>query len=272
MQYIPPEWQAALEKNNLNTFDAIWELSLPNVDRGNYGRGGFSVVSRYALTMPNGEQQTIYIKRQEDYLCFNPRQPWKRMPTFAREFKNWQRFRKLNIPTFDVVYFATRDVGEHQQAILITKEIPGVDLTKWLTEMQPSGNYSFAQKCAVTKTVAEVMQQLHQPGLKHGHLSPIHIFVNVKPDKPWPEKLQGYFIDLELLRWYPWNDEHIKFDLSMLCRRSPRCSRTQYMRFFKYYLNIPRLTPKAKRLWRTVSTRVLKRWAKKQAMQVPDGG
>lgn len=271
MNYVSTEWKAVLEKNNLPCFDAIWQLSLPIVDSGNYGRGGFSVVSRYELTLPSGEKQTVYIKRQEDYLCFNWRKPWKRMPTFLREFNNWKLFQRLGIPTFDVVYFAAREQGKHQQAILITREIPGVDLQTWLSEMQPSGAYTFAQKAAVTKAVAETLRQLHEKYIKHGHMAGNHVFVNVKPNEAWPGNIKSSLIDLELLRHYFWCCEYRIADLAKLCRRSPRCSLTQYMRFYKHYWGISRLTPKTKKMWRTVAKRIEKKLASKKAVEVTGG-
>jgi len=251
MLYIDTNWADVFNQNQLTTFEDFWKLQLPIVDDANHGRGGYSKVSRYVVTLPNGMQEAIYIKRQEDYTCSSWRHPFSGIPTFEREFINWQRFKKAQLSTYDLLYFAKRKQGGHQQAILVSRELPAIDLTTYLadTKHQSGSNAQFKQRKALVYSVADLLRRMHSAGLQHGHLTPKHVFIGGLPDQ-----IQSYLIDLEIAREVRWGQRRIMInDLARFSRHLKGSSTTERMRFFKSYLNIGRLCPKSKRLWRILA-------------------
>lgn len=90
--FLAAEDRALLERHGLGTFDALWAKQLEAVDEPNTARGGWSSVFRLDL-----EGQGYYLKRQSNYLTRTLHAPFGE-PSFAREFRNISRYRKLGIP------------------------------------------------------------------------------------------------------------------------------------------------------------------------------
>jgi hypothetical protein len=252
MEYIDSNWSTIFAANQLGTFDSIWELDLPYVDSGNYARGGRSMVSRHTISLPNGKKEVIYIKRQENYTCFNWRNPFLGRPTYEREFDNWKIFKELKLPTYELLYFAKRWHGKNLQAILISKELPAQDLGTYIQEIKeptykPSPE-SFKRRKTITSQAAKALRQMHDQNLRHGHMIPKHIFVEVTEPK-------CYLIDLEILRKSFFKRAMIRHDIGRLARHLDGGSLTDKMRFFKCYFGINHLTAKHKRLWRAIHSR-----------------
>lgn len=257
MEYLDPSWSSIFAGNQLSTFDSIWELDLPYVDEGNHARGGKSMVSQHSLLLPNGNKETIYIKRQENYTCFSWRNPFLGRPTFEREFNNWLLFKKLQLPTYELLYFAKRRNGKNLQSILITKALPADDLASFIQEIKKA-NYqstpmSFQKRKKITFHAAKVLRQMHDHNLRHGHMIPKHIFIGDLAAEP-----TCYLIDLEFLRKSLLKRGIIVHDLGRLARHLGGGSLTDKMRFYKYYLRIEHLSRKHKRLWYAINSRATK--------------
>jgi hypothetical protein len=58
-------------------------------------------------------------------------------PTFAREFRNIQRYQQLGIPALEAVFFGERKVGGERQAILMTRALDGWNDLDSLLEQWP---------------------------------------------------------------------------------------------------------------------------------------
>ena len=102
-------------------------LALDAVDEPNTERGGWSSVYRLDLG-----DSAYHLKRQSNHLTRSLRHPLGE-PTFAREFRNIERYRALGIPALQAAFFAQQAVGGERQAILLTRALDGwQDLDTWL--------------------------------------------------------------------------------------------------------------------------------------------
>ena len=257
MQFIHPDWVDIFNYNQLGRFEDIWQLQLPYVDEGNYARGGYSVVSQHTLMLPNGQKETIYIKRQENYRCFDWRNPFSGMPTIEREFNNWKRFQRLGLPTYEMLFCEKRMENGQLQALLISRELPATDLSTFIKEIKEPGYKStpatFQKRKMITHCAASVLRAIHGHKLRHGHMIPKHIFIGGLSESP-----QGYVIDLEILRKSPFRRPVVLHDIGRLARHLGGGSRTDKMRFFKSYLQIDRLSERNKKLWRDLHAQATK--------------
>ncbi len=138
--FIAPQWMEPLQKQELITFRSWWELEGNWADEPNRDRGGWSRVARTTLQGPDGSAKGVYIKRQNNHLCRTLLHPIRGETTFAREFKNIKRLSKHGIQSLDPVFFATRNEGKDQQAILVTEELHGYESLeeiqlRWLNDL-----------------------------------------------------------------------------------------------------------------------------------------
>ncbi|MFP3515901.1 lipopolysaccharide kinase InaA family protein [Pseudomonas sp. SIMBA_077] len=161
--------RSLLERNGLADFDALWNLQLDAVDEPNTSRGGWSTVFRMDL-----EGQGFYLKRQSNYLTRTLHSPLGE-PSFAREFRNIQRYQQLGIPALEAVFFGERKVPGERRAILMTRALDGwSDLDSLLEQWS---QLTREQQQAILRTCGELARQLHAARQVHGCFYPKHIFV-----------------------------------------------------------------------------------------------
>lgn len=185
--FIAAADRALLEQHGLASFDALWSLKLEAVDEPNVERGGWSTVYRLEL----GER-AYYLKRQSNHLTRSPLHPFGE-PTFAREFRNIQRYQRLGIATLQASFFGQRRVAGEQRAILLTQALDGwEDLDGWLARWSQLDE---AYRQAIIRAVGELARELHQAGQVHGCFYPKHIFLREQGGR-W----QACLIDLEKTR------------------------------------------------------------------------
>ena len=161
--------RALLERNGLADFDALWNLQLDAVDEPNTSRGGWSTVFRMDL-----EGQGFYLKRQSNYLTRTLHSPLGE-PSFAREFRNIQRYQQLGIPALEAVFFGERKVPGERRAILMTRALDGWNDLDSLLEQWPQ--LTREQQQAILRTCGQLARQLHAARQVHGCFYPKHIFV-----------------------------------------------------------------------------------------------
>jgi len=246
--YLSSEWQSILEHNRLSDFDAIWPLELKTLGKGNYGRGGHSLVSRYDLHLPQGDTQTVYIKRQENYTCFAWYLPFFKVATLQREFNSSKRCQQIGVGSYEVIYFAAQGQGKKYQSILITKALPAVSLDEWLLNAPKQENYHVALRRQVIQAAAQCIRRLHAAGFCHGNLLAGHIFLQMTP------QIQSALIDLEGMKPLYWNRKRRQmYDLAKLFKFFPKTSsKKDKLQFLKAYLHSEKLTPAVKKLWKSV--------------------
>lgn len=250
--YTNPHWQQILADNQLNNFEALWQLDIPAVDEGNHGRGqnSWSQVCIHRLNSATGNPHRMVIKRQSNYRSRTPRHPIRGISTFIKEYNFIRRYEKLGIPALKVIYCATRQQGKETQVILATEYLEGY---RPLSDIQEgwTGKDSWKQRASVVRNVAQLVAKLHCQRLEHRCLYPKHIFIKTKQPST-----QACLIDLETTRWKPWGYGLPSRDLSTLARRTSNVTNRDRILFLRHYLGIMHLDTRAKKLWRQVERRI----------------
>lgn len=261
--FVNERWGAILAHNGLTGFDAFWTLDAEWFEAPNRRRGGWSGVSRCELRLPEGGTVAIFLKRQENHGTASVLHPIRGVPTFLREFKRIMSYRKRDIPTLEPVYFGMRRVGKDERAVLVTEELAGfVSLEDCVQAWRIDGAPSRSQRHSILKAVAELLKKMHLHGIRHGCFFPKHVFVRINPD----ESVEARVIDLEKSRRRPLKVLCAMRDLYSLSHYSSSTwSHADRLWFFEQYLDIPRLTPFAKWLWRHIDARSAKKKRERKA-------
>ncbi|SFI00551.1 Lipopolysaccharide kinase (Kdo/WaaP) family protein [Pseudomonas guineae] len=207
MDFIASQDRDLLEQHGLASFDALWALKLEAVDEPNTERGGWSSVYRLDL----GET-AFYLKRQSNHLTRSVLHPFGE-PTFAREFRNIQRYQRLAIPALQAAFFAQRRVASEQRAILLTRALDGwSDLDSLLAQWRAR---SESQRSAILQACGTLARQLHDAGQMHGCFYPKHIFL-----RETSGCFDAQLIDLEKTRPLLFGRRDRVKDLEPLLRRA----------------------------------------------------
>lgn len=215
--------QALLARHGLDSFQALWELQLAAVDEPNTGRGGWSSVCRLEL-----EGQGLFLKRQSGYLTRTLHRPFGE-PTFAREFRNIQRYRQMGIPSLEAVFYGQQNTPEGIQAVLLTRALDDwADLESWnerWAEVPAEG------RDAILAAVGTLARTLHGAGQVHGCFYPKHIFLREQAGA-----FQACLIDLEKTRPLIFGQRDRVRDLEPLLRRSHMWSDAEVRQLLSVYL------------------------------------
>lgn len=215
-----------LERNGLADFDALWNLQLDAVDEPNTSRGGWSTVFRMDL-----EGQGFYLKRQSNYLTRTLHSPLGE-PSFAREFRNIQRYQQLGIPALEAVFFGERKVAGERRAILMTRALDGWNDLDSLLEHWPQ--LTHGQQQAILRTCGQLARQLHAARQVHGCFYPKHIFLQADG-----EGYRAQLIDLEKTRPLLLGQRDRVKDIEPLLRRAQVWSADDVRTLLAAYLEQP---------------------------------
>ena len=161
--------RALLERNGLADFDALWAVQLEAVDEPNTSGGGWSSLFRMDL-----DGRGFYLKRQSNYLTRTLHSPLGE-PTFAREFRNIQRYQQMGIPALEAVFFGERKVAGERRAVLMTRALDGWNDLDSLLEQWPQ--LTAAQQQAILRECGQLARRLHAARQVHGCFYPKHIFL-----------------------------------------------------------------------------------------------
>lgn len=224
--FLAAEDRALLERHGLGTFDTLWAKQLEAVDEPNTGRGGWSSVFRLDL-----EGHGYYLKRQSNYLTRTLHSPLGE-PSFAREFRNIRRYRKLGIPALQAAFFGKRKVEGEVRAILLTRALDGWDDLDSL--LQRWSDLSAAQHSAILKACGQLALRLHGVRQVHGCFYPKHIFLKATGDG-----YRAQLIDLEKTRPLLFGRRDRVRDLEPLLRRAPEWRESQLHELLAVYLEQP---------------------------------
>lgn len=254
--FVDARWQPLLARHGLADFEALWNLEAPWFEEPNRRRGGWSGVSRFELDLPDGSKQGFFLKRQENHGTFSWRHPVRGVPTFLREFRKIMHYRFCGIPSLEPVFFAMRQAGKDQRAILVTAELSGfVSMEDRVREWLEHGAPPLAERQEYLRAIGNLLRAMHRHGIQHNCFFPKHVFTRMQPDG----KVEARVIDLEKSRWRPIQTLSARRDLYSLVRQSLHWGRTDRLRFFKHYLGIEHLTPYAKWLWRDIERRSVRK-------------
>lgn len=224
--FLAVQDRALLERHGLGNFDALWAKQLEAVDEPNTAGGGWSSVFRLDL-----EGQGYYLKRQSNYLTRTLHAPFGE-PSFAREFRNISRYRKLGIPALQAAFFGERKVAGEVRAILLTRALDGwSDLDSLLARWT---QLSAGQHSAILKACGLLARQLHGARQVHGCFYPKHIFLRATGDG-----YEAQLIDLEKTRPLLFGMRDRVKDLEPLQRRAPQWSEADLRQLLAAYLDQP---------------------------------
>lgn len=222
--FIAKEEQVLLERHGLASFEALWALKLEAVDEPNNARGGWSSVYRLER-----EGVAFYLKRQSNYLSRSLTHPFGE-PTFAREFRNIQRYQALGIPALQAVFFAERKVAGEHRAILMTRALDGwQDLHEWLHDWSA---LSAETRQGIVEACGQLARQVHDCGQVHGCFYPKHIFL-----QPQGDNFAAQLIDLEKTRSLLLGKRDRVKDLEPLVRRASAWSNEDIRGLLEAYLD-----------------------------------
>ena len=221
--FIADQDRALLERRGLASFDALWSLELAAVDAPNTERGGWSSVCRLEL-----DEAAYYLKRQSNYLTRSLRHPLGE-PTFAREFRNIQRYQRLGIPALQAAFYAQRRVAGEQRAILLTRALDGWQDLHSLLQDWPGR--SRAERAGIVHSCGLLARRLHAAGQMHGCFYPKHIFL-----QPAGDGFAAQLIDLEKTRPLLLGERDRIKDLEPLVRRADNWSEEDVRQLLLVYL------------------------------------
>ncbi len=224
--FIASDDRALLEQHGLASFDALWALKLEAVDEPNTERGGWSSVYRLDL----GER-AYYLKRQSNHLSRSLLHPLGE-PTFAREFRNIQRYATLGVPALQAAFFAQRRVDGERRAILLTHALD--DWEDLYSLFQRWHDLSAARREALIRACGELARRLHAAGQMHGCFYPKHIFLRGRE-----QACEACLIDLEKTRPLLLGRRDRIKDLEPLIRRADPWSSADVAAFIAAYLDAP---------------------------------
>lgn len=239
---VAEHWQEKFSNAGLEGFSDIWDLPPDYVDKLNHRGNGWSGVSRFALKGNDGQQYTLYIKREQDYFQhYRVRRFFFPQLVMQREVKNLLYSRSKNLPTLELMAWGERRQGKKRQGIMITLGLDGyVSLESLIQRWVESGWPPIAEKRRWIRLTAKAVRALHKCGIQHNMLYPKHIFLRDLLVEEKDENVR--FIDLESASRVLFYLHAQYKDLRRLYRYSSVWSRADKMAFFLAYRGHENLT------------------------------
>ena len=224
--FVADAERALLERNGLADFDALWAVQLEAVDEPNTSGGGWSSVFRMDL-----EGQGFYLKRQSNYLTRTLHSPLGE-PSFAREFRNIERYKQLGIPALEAVFFGERKVPGERRAILMTRALDG--WTELDSLLEQWSQLTAGQQQAILQACGQLARRLHAVRQVHGCFYPKHIFL-----QPDGAAYRAQLIDLEKTRPLLLGQRDRVKDIEPLLRRAHAWTEADVRALLAAYLEQP---------------------------------
>jgi hypothetical protein len=256
-QYMLPEWQSILATNQLNDFEKLWNVNAELVEPLNKRRGGWSGVFRINVTLPTGEQRTLFLKRQQNHV-YKPLAHFIRgAPTFRREMKNMKRFMKKSIAIAEPIYYVENGKPGDMRAILITASISPEyrPLDVWLEEWQKSSFPPIKEQREIARKIAYAIRRMHDHHIRHGALFAKHVFLKYTPGGTVAVR----FIDLEKARYWFLPSGKADTDLHALHSSVHQLDTAKKLSFYKEYIKTSRLSKSNIGLLKKIKRRFAKR-------------
>ncbi|WP_438950998.1 lipopolysaccharide kinase InaA family protein [Porticoccus sp.] len=167
---LEPAFAGIFQSLNLDNLSAWWSLAIERVDEPNLTRGGWSEVGRLSFPV-NGQQQTFYLKRQENYNCRTPDSPIRGIPVALREWQKIRWLEKWGVQTLEVACVG-RENSKADRAILVTaalEQFSSFDV--WLARPMPD-----RERATGLSALGHLIGRLHAAGVKHGCLYAKHVY------------------------------------------------------------------------------------------------
>ena len=237
---MAPQWRDWLTQQSLLDFDTLWGLQTQQVEVANKSSRGWSRVGRY-----EHEGSVFYIKKQENYTRSKLPYGLLKVPTAKIEFDKILQYRAKNIPCLDVVYYARRNMGGRDQAMLITESLDGYEALDVAAQKTLIAGDRQRLAVALGKSIAA----LHRSGILHFNLYPKHIYVKSLDHG----RFHLRFIDLEASRRHYGLGSLKRRDIEQLGRHSMFATRSEKLRVFLAYLGKRQLDRTTKKQLRAMN-------------------
>ncbi len=246
--FVAPGWQAIFDSNGLGGFEALWRLEADWFEPPNHRRGGWSGVARVVLTLPDGGERHLFLKRQENHTRKTWRRPLRGEPTFRAEARNLRLLNRKGIAAPELVYYAERLTPRGWQVILATLELEGYQPMDRLIGAWWQAGWSEYRSLrrALISEVAGLLRRFHALRQAHNALHAKHIFID-------PERRAACLIDLEKMRPRLTRRQAMLRDLDTLNRRTRHLSRTDRLRFLLEYMEKPAADRELRKTWKRLA-------------------
>ncbi|WP_456375768.1 lipopolysaccharide kinase InaA family protein [Thiolapillus sp.] len=259
-EFVADGWAELFAHNGLRRFADFWEADFAWFEPPNYRRGGWSGASRVVLQTPGGDEQVVFVKRQENHSRKTWRNPFSGEPTFRSEARNLRFLNDRDIAAPQLVYYAEHRSDKGWQVVLATRELTGyLPLDELLENWRRDGWHKHrAARRRLIPEVADLMRRLHGCRQAHNALHAKHIFVH-------PEKCRACLIDLEKMRPRLTRRQAMLRDLDSSNRHTFHLSRTDRLRFLLHYLQKEGFDASARQLWRELAQMERRKQRKRKA-------
>lgn len=253
MEYLNNSWKSTLKTMGMNSFDDWWQLEAEAAEPPNKKAGNPTAWSHVSvMAAPNGK--TIFVKRQQNFYPNNILQKWRKELTYEREYVNYHKIIAAGVPTYDLVYFASRKQDGLRQAVYVAEGLDGlISLAHIDSHWRENGWPPKEDRRRILTQLLQTVRKMHQKGILHNALSPRHLFFNLSLDKPYeiPDNIEFRLIDFERLKELkPGSDAAINRDLFTMHRRCVGWPNSDRVWFLKKYLGIDKLDARAKKIIR----------------------
>lgn len=164
-----------LSQAGYSHFDDLWNLPQDFVEPANIRRNGWSGVSTLQMQSESGEEETFYLKRQENQSRFSLRYPTGAL-TFQYEADALSMAQELGWPSVEMVAFAFRTEAESgaAQGLLLTRALPLPSLADFEEKISDWNVY-----LPQLRHLGEQLLEMHLTRWQHGALFPAHIFIEL---------------------------------------------------------------------------------------------
>jgi len=244
--WVNPAFGEALTKRGLESLDAMMATS---AERSLHKRG-LATWRERLMVEPSDGLPRLFIKR---YVRPPLKEQLKRLLSGGRSTAEteWAWIRALDnlgiaVPPA-VACGWDRSFVIERRSVLVTAEIPGGSLERWVAEQNNVTGVAPVVKRAVMRALADITARLHGAGLVHRDLYLAHVFM--APAAGAAPALT--LIDLQRVFRPHWRFERWRIkDLAALNYSTPpgAASRADRLRWFKWYLGHSKLGPAERRL------------------------
>ena len=261
MEYLNPNWESVLKTMGIVTFEDWWNQTDETVEPANTKPGRSDAWSKVTvLKTPCG--RTLFLKRQENFFPNNLIQKWRKQLTFEREYANYLKIRKADIPTYELVCFHSMNSNGNRRAVYVCEGLDDFTaLTDLMTIWKRDGWPATSERKKMVDVVVKTLRHMHAEGILHNALSPRHLFFNIPKNDVYKfsEKLELRLIDFERLKILKkGSDQGMQRDLFSLNRRCVGWPDKDRIRVLRQYLGINKLDERAKKVALTIAARTQK--------------
>jgi len=244
IEFTNTKWKTLFEQNDLESFDALWDLQADWFEEPNHRRGGWSGVSRIELQQTDGSKIGIFLKRQQNHTRRTFTHPIKGENTFTAEVRNIKHLIAHDVPTLELICHGRQTKADKRNALLATVELVNYQPLSTLIQPEHLATLTIPQRRAIAQAVGEMTRKFHLSQRVHNCLYPKHIFVHLEG-----EDVAVRVIDVEKARYRHSALRRTLRDLDSLNRHAPNISKTDRLHCLLAYLEQQRMDKNSKQLW-----------------------